>query len=54
MRVGPLRAGGAADLVAAAELPGIGNVLERVADDVTPEMNADGGDYVSISLFFSR
>ena len=33
--VGPLRAQGAEGLLRAAELPGVGNVLERVADEVT-------------------
>jgi serine/threonine-protein kinase RsbW len=53
LRVGPLRTGGAAALVAAAELPGVGNVLERIADDVTPEAGGtDGLEYVSIRLGF--
>jgi serine/threonine-protein kinase RsbW len=42
--VGPLRLHGARDLVAASELPGVGNVLERVADEVTPEVAGDGDD----------
>lgn len=53
MRVGPLRPGGAAELVAAADLPGIGNVLRRIADDVSAESGSEGGDYVTISLIFS-
>lgn len=35
MIVAPLRAQGADGLLRAAELPGVGNVLERVADEVT-------------------
>jgi hypothetical protein len=34
LRVGPLAAGGAQALVDSASLPGIGNVFQRVADDV--------------------
>lgn len=36
LRVGPLGPDGARGLVAAAELPGVGNVFELVADDVQP------------------
>lgn len=42
LRVGPLRANGAQELLAAAELPGVGNVLERVADEVEGGRGADG------------
>jgi hypothetical protein len=37
LRVGPLPADGAAALVRAASLPGVGNVFERVASDVRTE-----------------
>ena len=37
LRVGPLGADGAQALVDAASLPGIGNVFQRVADDVRAE-----------------
>jgi serine/threonine-protein kinase RsbW len=37
LRIGPLAAGGAEALVAAAALPGIGNVFQRVASDVRAE-----------------
>jgi hypothetical protein len=40
LRVGPLPAEGAAAMVEAASLPGIGNVFQRVADDV----RADGSE----------
>lgn len=42
LRVGPLRPDGASGLLAAAELPGVGNVLERVADEVAPGHTPDG------------
>jgi len=44
LHVGPLRAGGASDLIASAALPGVGNVLERVADELEPRERADDGD----------
>jgi hypothetical protein len=51
LHVGPLRPGGAEDLIASAELPGVGNVLERVADVLEPQRDADG-DYLVIRLGF--
>lgn len=51
----PLQAGGARGLLAAAELPGVGNVLERVADDVTIGRAADGsGEELCVRLAFTR
>jgi hypothetical protein len=55
LRVGPLRPDGASDLIASAALPGIGNVLERVADVLEPEPahNGDGdAEYLRIRLGF--
>jgi serine/threonine-protein kinase RsbW len=53
MVVSPLRADGAAGLLRAAELPGVGNVLERVADSVTPGQAADGsGEELRVRLGF--
>jgi serine/threonine-protein kinase RsbW len=51
--VGPLRAEGADGLIASASLPGIGNVLERVADELEP-LTGDNGDdeYLRIRLGF--
>jgi hypothetical protein len=37
LRIGPIAGDGAQALVAAASLPGIGNVFQRVADDVQAE-----------------
>lgn len=53
--VGPLRSDGASDLVASTALPGIGNVLERVADELEPgpAHNGDGDvEYLRIRLGF--
>ena len=52
LTVGDLRPQGAADLLRDAELPGVGNVLERVADQV--EVRPDGeGEQLYIRLGFS-
>jgi serine/threonine-protein kinase RsbW len=52
--VGPLRPDGAKALVAEAELPGVGNVLERVADEVEPGARAeDGTERLRIRLRFA-
>jgi hypothetical protein len=53
LRVGPLQVDGASALIASADLPGIGNVLERVADELETE-SADNGDgeYLRIRLGF--
>ena len=54
--VGPLRPDGADGLVESAALPGVGNVLERIADELEPEQrNGDGdgdGEYLRIRLGF--
>ena len=53
MTVSPLRPDGAQGLLTAAELPGVGNVLERVADAVTPGKAADGsGEELRVRLAF--
>jgi serine/threonine-protein kinase RsbW len=54
MRVGPLKEGGARQIISDAELPGIGNVLERVTDSVGGEPAADGsGEELVIRLAFA-
>jgi len=51
--VGPLQPDGAEDLIASAALPGIGNVLERVSDELEPERDADDlHEYLRIRLGF--
>ena len=49
--VGPLAAGGTEGLVADATLPGVGNVLERVADEVDKTAGEDG-EQLRIRLTF--
>jgi serine/threonine-protein kinase RsbW len=52
--VGPLRPNGAEDLIESAALPGVGNVLERVADELESEHRDGDGDaeYLRIRLGF--
>lgn len=50
--VSPLGANGAEGLLAAAELPGVGNVLKRVADEVQPGTTADGAEELKVRLAF--
>ena len=53
LTVGPLRPEGGKALLADAELPGVGNVLERVADLVEVRENGDGGEELHIRLGFA-
>jgi serine/threonine-protein kinase RsbW len=46
LRVGSLARDGASDLLADAELPGVGNVFERVADEVDARGTGNGGELV--------
>jgi hypothetical protein len=51
--VAPLRPQGARGLLADAELPGVGNVLERVTDEISTGEAADGsGEELRIRLAF--
>jgi serine/threonine-protein kinase RsbW len=53
MLIAPLRPDGARGLLAAAELPGVGNVLERVADEVLAGSAEDGsGEELRLRLAF--
>jgi hypothetical protein len=52
MIVGPLAPGGTEGLVADATLPGVGNVLERVADEVDTSAG-EAGEQVRIRLSFA-
>ena len=51
--VDELPADGARDLLAAAELPGVGNVLERVADEIVVETPAGEPERLVIRLGFA-
>lgn len=51
LQVGPLVSGGADDLIASAALPGVGNVLQSVADELEPQ-ESGGDEYLLIRLDF--
>ncbi|CAN5131157.1 hypothetical protein BH20ACT16_BH20ACT16_06990 [soil metagenome] len=52
LRVGPLLDGGAKGLIDSAALPGVGNVLEQVADELEPYDGDDGEEYLLVRLVF--
>jgi serine/threonine-protein kinase RsbW len=52
LRLGPLESGGGQAIISAATLPGVGNVLERVADELHVESVSDGGELLVIGLGF--
>jgi len=52
LRVGALARGGADSLLADAELPGVGNVFKRVADEVVARSDGDGAGELILRLRF--
>ena len=52
LRVGALARGGADSLLADAELPGVGNVFKRVADEVVARSDGDGAGELVLRLRF--
>jgi hypothetical protein len=48
LRVGPLAPNGAGSLMAAAELPGVGNIVEQVAGSVTVDDGGAEGEHLVI------
>ena len=52
LHVGELGEGGARGLLADASLPGVGNVLERIADEVSIATGGDGHEVLSVRLSF--
>ena len=54
LRIGPLRTGGAEALVTDAVVPGVGNVIERLADEIATIPDAGtGGEILSVRLSYS-
>lgn len=53
LRVGPLREGGGEALIVDAAVPGVGNVIEQLADElsVLPE---DGGEFLHVRLAYAN
>ena len=52
LRVGPLKPGGADGLVVDARIPDVGNVIERLSDEVEVEQ-ADGAEFLRVSLAYA-
>lgn len=50
LRVGPLRAGGGRRILEGAALPGVGNVIERLADSVRVRTGAGGDEYLVVRI----
>ena len=53
MSVADLTKGGADGLLADASLPGVGNILERIADGIEVE-RSDGRETITVTLGFGR
>jgi serine/threonine-protein kinase RsbW len=53
LRIGPLAQDGAGALLASADLPGVGNIVEQVATAVTVEPDGSGGESLVILVSLS-
>jgi serine/threonine-protein kinase RsbW len=51
LRVGPLRVGGARALVVDAAVPGVGNVIEQLADDISVQPEGES-EYLHVRLAY--
>jgi len=49
-RLGPLVDGGGERLLSDADLPGIGRLLDQLADSVSVDRNGDGGEFLTLSF----
>ncbi len=52
LRVGPLRPGGGEALVVDAAVPGVGNVIEQLADELSVD-TGEGGEFLRVRLAYS-
>lgn len=52
LRVGPLRPGGGDALVVDAAVPGVGNVIEQLADELSVA-RSDGAEFLHVRLAYS-
>jgi len=52
LRVGPLRPGGGEALIVDATVPGVGNVIEQLADDITVSPGGDA-EYLTVRLAYT-
>ena len=53
LRIGPLKAGGGDALVADSIVPGVGNVIEQLADEITVS-DTPQGEYLVLRLAYTR
>lgn len=54
MRLGPLRRGGGRALVDDAAVPGVGNVIEQLADSLDVSPNGEAHETLTVSLSFRQ
>jgi hypothetical protein len=52
LRIGPLRPGGGEALVVDAAVPGVGNVIEQLADELS--VSTEGGEYLVVRLAYAE
>jgi hypothetical protein len=52
--VGPLRPGGGRGLVVDAAVPGVGNVIEQLADELTVQPGDDGAEFLRVTLAYAE
>jgi serine/threonine-protein kinase RsbW len=53
LRIGPLRPGGGRALVIDAAVPGVGNVIEQLADELSVD-DTDGGEFLQVTLAYAE
>ena len=53
LHVGPLRQGGGEALIVDAAVPGVGNVIEQLADELTVSPEA-GGEFLHVRLAYAQ
>jgi hypothetical protein len=54
LRVGPLRPGGGEALVIDAAVPGVGNVIEQLADELSVDPGSDGAEFLLVKLVYAE
>jgi serine/threonine-protein kinase RsbW len=52
--IGPLRPGGGEALIIDAAVPGVGNVIEQLADELSVEPGADGSAFLRVTLGYAE
>jgi hypothetical protein len=54
LRVGPLRPGGGHALVVDAAVPGVGNVIEQLADELEVDSGPNGEEFLRVRLAYAE